>query len=320
MSAAEAFEAFIRGLGLMPRGAVVADGRWHRCPCETNPRKKNGSWKLAADGGRGWAMDFMIHPQPLVWTPERGESPSPHFDAALLRRANAEARQRQVRATQAAREYHCECEPLIGVHPYLEAHGLDASGCYGLRVDRDGWLVVPMFRDRNLMSVQRIAPDGVKRFWPGAPASGASYTIERPQASITVLCEGLATGLAIYNAAPLTRVVVAFNSGNLSKVSVPYAGLLTIAADNDYGTEGRIGSNPGVLAAQEAADAHGGGIAVPVGIHGTDFCDWRMERTAERMERKRLHETRGDVRRAVDAELADIISRAARFRAPRVAP
>lgn len=316
---AESFEAFVRGLGLLPRHAVTASGKWERCPTESHPRKRNGSYKLAADGMIGWALDFAVHSEPLTWRPDK-ESPTPHFDALQLRRANAEARQRQVRATLAAREFHRDCNPLVGGHPYLEAHGLDASGCYGLRVDRDGWLVVPMFKDRNLMSVQRISPEGVKRFWKDAPVSGASYVIERQQASITVLCEGLATGLAIFNAAPLTRVVVAFNSGNLSRVAVPYAGMLTIAADNDWETEARIGSNPGLLAAQEAAGVHGGGVAAPLDIHGTDWCDWRVEMTAERMERKRLHETRGDVRRSVDAELADHIARAARFRAPKAAP
>lgn len=313
------FHDFLLSLGLQPASAPVPDGRWRRCRTNSHPKKKNGSFKLALDGMVGFAQDFATMTSPAVWRPDR-ESPAPHFDAMQLRRANAEARQRQVRATQAAREFHRDCNPLIGGHPYLEAHGLDASGCYGLRVDRDGWLVVPMFKDRNLMSVQRISPEGVKRFWKDAPVSGASYVVERPQASITVLCEGLATGLAIFNAASLTRVVVAFNSGNLSRVSVPYAGMLTIAADNDWETEGRIGSNPGLLAAQEAAGVHGGGIAVPLDIHGTDWCDWRIQKTVERMERKRLHETRGDVRRAVDAELADHIARAAKFRAPKAAP
>lgn len=318
----DSFEAFVRSLGLLPSGPVLPDGKWHRCPTDNHERKKNGSFKLAVDGLIGWAQDFATMPEPAQWRPDR-VSEAPHFDAAALRRAHADARAQQVRAKQAARDYHRECNPLIGGHPYLEAHGLDASGCYGLRVDRDGWLVVPMFKDRNLMSVQRIAPDGVKRFWSGAPASGASYTIERPHASITVLCEGLATGLAIFNAAPLTRVVVAFNSGNLSRVSVPYAGMLTIAADNDWETEGRIGSNPGILAALAAAETHGGGIAappLPLEPGNSDWCDWRAQRTAERMERKRLHETRGGVRRAVDAELADLIARAAKFRAPKAAP
>lgn len=316
MNPTEEFEAFVRSFGLLPRRAVTASGAWERCPTTSHPRKRNGSYKLSVDGKVGFVQDFATMAAPAVWRPDR-ESPAPHFDAAILRRANAEARAKQVRATQAARDFHRECNPLIGGHPYLEAHGLDASGCYGLRVDRDGWLVVPMFKDRNLMSVQRISPEGVKRFWKDAPASGASYLIERPHASLTVLCEGLATGLAIFNAVPICRVIVAFNSGNLSRVSVPYPGMLTIAADNDWETEGRLGSNPGILAAQEATSAHGGGIAAPAGIRGTDWCDYRQERYAEKLEIKRLHQTRADVRRAVDAEIADAMQRAAKFRAPK---
>jgi len=242
-----------------------------------------------------------------------------------------------VRSTQAAREWHRECNPLIGGHPYLEAHGLDASGCFGLRVDRDGWLVVPMFRDRNLMSIQRISPDGVKRFWRDATTSGTSYTIERPQASITALCEGLATGLAIFNAAPLTRVIVAFTASGLSKASFPYSGLAVVAGDNDWKTvcqkhkeEGLEAPfepwaerpvwclcNPGRNAAEKVSADLRCGFAIPASIDGTDWSDFRRERFLERLERKRLHETRGDVRRSVDAELADHIARAAKFRAPK---
>ena len=41
-------------------------------------------------------------------------------------------------------------------------------------------------------------------------------------------------------------------------------GLAVVAADNDQGTEVRIGTNPGIDAAQAAADAAGAGVAVPV--------------------------------------------------------
>lgn len=332
------FEFFVRSLGLLPRYPCSPDGKWHRCTTESHPRKKNGSFKLALDGNVGWAQDFATMPDPVTWRPDR-QSPTPHFDAAALRAASAEARRKQVQATHAAREYHRESDPLIGGHPYLEAHGLDASGCYGFRVDRDGWLVVPMFKDRNLMSIQRISPEGVKRFWKDAPASGASYTIERPHASITVLCEGLATGLAIFNAAPLSRVVVAFTASGLAKVQFPYHGLVTVASDNDHKTicqrhriEGsespfepwveRPGwclCNPGRCAAETVSKALGCAYTAPQGIHGTDWSDYRAERLRTRLESLPYgsRETESSVRRAVDAEIADAMARAAKFRAPK---
>src|SRR5690606_3035190 len=118
-----------------------------------------------------------------------------------------------------------------------ESHGLDMTGCGGLRVDNEGWLVVPAYRGAEFSSVQRIAPDGQKRFWPGAPMKGVSYLIDRPGASVTVLAEGLATGLAIHAACPLVRVVIAFSAQNLVTVAKRrrWQGMVAVAADNDHG-------------------------------------------------------------------------------------
>lgn len=310
------FRAFLLSIGLAP-GAILPDGRWRRCPTESHPRKKNGSYKLAEDGQIGWAQDFAAHAAPVTWRADGEASAAVPFDPAALARAHAEARRKQVMASQAAREFYQQaCTSLRGGHPYLESHGLDMAGCSGLRVDDKGWLVVPALRERNLMTVQRISPDGGKRFWPGAPVKGASYVVERPGASITVLCEGLATGLAIFSAAPLTRILVAFNSGNLKEVSIPRAGMLTIAADNDWKTAERVGTNPGILAAQEAAEAFGVGVAVPpVEMDGSDWCDWRNEEIEARIGRRAYgsRETPLSIRRSVDAEIASAIMRAARL-------
>lgn len=337
MSAAD-FEAFVRSYGLDP-GPIVADGKWRRCRTDSHPRRRNGSYKLAADARIGWCQDFATMGEPATWKAGH-DTPVPTFDPSALRKAAAEARALQVRATQAAREFYLKrCDPLKNSHPYLEAHGLDVAGCYGLRVDRNGWLVVPMFRDRNLMSVQRISPDGLKRFWPGAPTAGASYVIERAHASITVLCEGLATGLAIFNAAPLTRVVVTFTASGLTKhaLTAPYTGMVAVASDNDHRTvcqrhkaDGLQSPfepwaerprwclcNPGRGAAVVAAETLGCAYAEPQGIQGTDWSDYRSERLEARLS-ARSHgsrETDAQIRRSVDAEIADAMARAAKFRA-----
>lgn len=311
------FRAFLLSLGLSP-GTVLPDGRWRRCPTESHPRKKNGAYKLAPDGRIGWGQDHASHTNAVTWRMDgHQEKPMP-FDPAALARAHAEARRKQVMASHAAREFYANtCQPLRDGHPYLESHGLEMAGCSGLKLDRDGWLVVPAYRERNLMTVQRISPDGDKRFWPGAPVKGASYVVERRGASITVLCEGLATGLALFAAAPLTRILVAFNSGNLKQVAIPHAGMLAIAADNDWKTAERVGTNPGLLAAQEAAGAFGVGVVAvpPAEMDGSDWCDWRNEEIAKRTERRVYgsRETPLSIRRAVDAEVASAIMRAARI-------
>lgn len=308
------FAAFLAAAGLMP-GAVVADGRWHRCPTEDKPRKKNGSWKLAADGRVGFCQNHAVHPGPLMWRPER-EEPPPAFDPAALRRSHAEAQQRVREAIRKARAFYGECRPLLGGHPYLESHGLGMEGCHGLKVDRKGWLVVPAMQGRDLMSVQRISPDGEKLFWKDAPMKAAGYAIERPGASLTVVCEGLATGLALFGASPLTRVLVQFSAGNLASAPVPKLGMVVVAADNDHETAERTGTNPGIEAARSAAEAFGCGVAIPELMKGNDWADWRNERIADATACRLRHQTPSSIRRTVDAEVADALMRNARFRSP----
>jgi putative DNA primase/helicase len=307
------FSNFMRGVGLIP-GDVVADARWHRCPTEAHPRKRNGSWKLSYDGRIGWAMNWEFMSDVATWRPEREAFQAPVDQTTIARKRSAD-RRALIRATSEAREFYRCCDALTGGHPYLADHKLDMTGCRNLRVDVAGWLVVPVMMEQNVISVQRISPEGNKKFWPGASVKGGSYVINRPQATVTVLCEGLATGLAIFAAAPLARVIVAFNAGNLSRVQIPRLGLAVIAADNDHATADRLGRNPGIDAATAAADAFGCGIAVPTGITGSDWSDYRIEKYAERVKSlpARSFKTEGAIRREVDAEIALIIQRNARF-------
>lgn len=309
------FPAFLRDLGLQP-GAIVPDGKVRRCRTDDKPRHRNGAYWLAPEGNFGWAQNWAIHQGPVLWRAS-GDVVVPEFDPVAHRRRNQEARRARAKAIQGARDFYASCTPLLGGHEYLTAKGLDMTGCRGLRVDSDGWLVVPMYRRGEIQSVQRIAPDGSKRFWFGAPTSGASYSIERQRATVTVLCEGLATGLAIFAAVPMTRVVVAFNAGNLPRVAseLPRRGLVCVAADNDHRTAERIGTNPGIAYAEEAAALLGCEVAVPENIDGSDWCDLRAERIAARMSRDDVDRPGRAIaiQRAVDSEITRAVMRAARM-------
>lgn len=305
------FASFLQSSGLIP-GEIVADGKWRRCATEAKPRKKNGSYKLAQDGGIGWCQNFEIHGEPLTWRPDADQA-RPAFDRGAFARRKAAERRALMEATRAAQQFYLCCELLRGGHPYLATHELNMAGCFGLKVDRDGWLVIPVMLGASLLSVQRISPEGEKKFWYGASVKGGSYTIERPAASLNVLCEGFATGAAIFAAAPLARVVVAFNAGNLVHVPLP-RGMAVVAADNDHETAARIGRNPGVLAAQQAGEALGCGVAIPTGIDGTDWADYRQEMAAKRLANRAGRQREGDIRRAVDSEIAAAMMRHARLR------
>jgi putative DNA primase/helicase len=307
------FANFCRDAGLIP-GDILADGRWRRCPTEDKPRKRNGSYKLTESGTLGFCQNFAIHAAPLMWKSNgASEAILRQVDQEAIRKRLNDERRKQVKATQAARTFYLQkCKPLIGNHPYLQAHGLDMTGCYGLKVDPTGWLVVPMLNCQNIMSIQRISPDGKKLFWPDAPTKGTIYPIDRQGFSVTVICEGLATGLAIFACVPTCRVLCAFSAGNLANVPIPLRGLATIAADNDSDTEAKIGSNPGVKAATEASSAFGCGVAIPTSEYGTDWCDFRTGRLQYLLtDRPKAREA--DLRRAVDAEINTAIMRTAKF-------
>jgi putative DNA primase/helicase len=309
------FENFCRAAGLMPR-EIVADGRWRRCPTESHPKSRNGAYKLAVDGAFGLAQDWSVHPDPLTWKPEN-PGHAVHIDHTAIARRRAEERRRIAVAIKAAREYFDACRPLHDGHPYLDKKHLDMTGCIGLRVDASGWLIVPMFANGSFVSLQRISTDGEKLFHPGAPTRAANYMIQRRNASLTVLCEGLATGLAIYAATPTASVVVAFNAGNLPRVAEGFEGrrgMFVIAADNDLATEAKTGINPGVRAATEAAEVIGCGIAVPAGINGTDWLDYRNEKIETRRQARMRGVSDISIRRAVDAEISAAMLRNAKFR------
>lgn len=302
------FANFVRDAGLLPR-EIIADNRWRRCPTEAHPRSRNGSYKLLDSGTLGFAQNWEIHSEPLMWKADR-ESFTPVLIDTSKRLADE--RQAMIKATRAAREFYAKCPRLTGEHSYLKSHSLSMVGCFGLRVDSDGWLVVPVMLGKSIISLQRISPDGDKKFWFGASVKGGYYLIDRSTAVLTVICEGLATGLAIYSATPTSRVYVGFNAGNMAKLKIQVTGLAVCAGDNDHETQARIGRNPGADAAMAAANVFGCGFVMPTGIVGTDWCDYRMERVAK-LWSERDNAREGELRRGVDGEIAAAMMRNAVF-------
>ena len=188
-------------------------------------------------------------------------------------------------------------------HPCLK--GKEIEGCERLRIsvktELDGWtlptgvLLVPMLVDKKPVNLQRIREDGQKRYWPKAPASGASLIIGgkyfREETTKTIyVCEGWATAWTVSEATK-SPCMVAFSKDGLlpvaKKVRERFAtSELVIAADNDRWTvvKQREGlpdiPNPGVHYAREAAKAvKGCEVAIPdfhdLSNKPTDFDDLR---------------------------------------------
>jgi phage/plasmid primase-like uncharacterized protein len=270
------FLNFVQANGIIVPDTFAA-GRWIRCRTTNHPRKKNGSIKLSDDGQVGWCQDYAVHTEPLMWLAGEDALAAP-IDRAEISRRQAARRAALVEATLGARAYYANCAPLRDSHPYLSHKGLGVAGCVGLRIDAEGWLVIPMLYNGKVLSIQRISPEGEKKFHAGATTKYAYYAIERSNATLTALVEGFATGLTIFQAIPTCRVIVGFNAGNLPIVAerMERFGMGVVCADNDHETEKRIGRNPGLDAARAAAEVLGVGVAFPT-CEGTDWNDYMME-------------------------------------------
>jgi putative DNA primase/helicase len=251
------FTDFLRMRGLIVRSPAL-DGRIHRVPTVTKPRKKNGAYRWMGDWGWAQCWDTMI--EPAFWRadgPAKGAAarPLPDMKAML-----AQERREAAEAADKARELVTGC--VFDRHPYLERKGFPNER--GL-VHRDGRLVVPMrwFRNVNrLQSVQFIEADGAKRYLPGGAANEAVFIFGAPEAPETWMVEGLADGLAV-RAGVLAmrrpaRVMVCFSAGTMAKVGPQLLGQVYVVADHD-----RPNPQTGARAGEAAAAATGHRWAKP---------------------------------------------------------
>ena len=141
-------------------------------------------------------------------------------------------------------------------HGYLVRKGV---GAYGIRQCRGALLIPARTIDGSLVGVQRIYPNGAKRFVKGTKKTAAMHVVGDWNAPILVV-EGYATASSCFEA---TRhcTVVAFDAGNLMAVGKAirskYPGLrIFFVADDDA-------NGVGVRAATEAALSVDGDVLNP---------------------------------------------------------
>ena len=253
-------------------------GIWRRYKTTDKQGKRNGAVKWMGD--HGFCQNHATMTSVELW--QSGDAAQVRVPTAAELAARElrkqQEREYRLRAIRGAREQWAQARPPRALHPYLERKGLSAVGTNALRVHGDA-LIVPVFWRDRLMSIQSITPDGQKRFWTGAPVKGGAFVLDRPRAAVTAVCEGLATGLAIFQSLRMARVIVAFDAGNLVHAvdQLRPTGSVVICADNDHGTEAKRGTNPGREKAANAAELIGAGVAWPEGIEGTDWADYLAE-------------------------------------------
>ncbi|MFQ3666358.1 MAG: PriCT-2 domain-containing protein [Sphingomonadaceae bacterium] len=162
-------------------------------------------------------------------------------------RAEQEEAERQAGYARVAKESKAllaaaKLEP----HLYLDSKGFraDEFGGRGL-VAPSGELLIPMREQNSIWNVQRISPDGTKKFLHGGRAKGLVHCLGNGPEKW--LCEGYATGLSVFLALKSlyrqATVVVCFSAGNLIHIAEHIKGRRYVVADND---ESKTGENAAI--------------------------------------------------------------------------
>lgn len=187
------------------------------------------------------------------------------FNEAEQKRRKAEADRLalQQRTARQAQDMYRAGE-VTGTHRYITIKQL--SGLHKARIDAGtGALLIPMWVSGvGLVNLQRIYPDGTKRFLKGGRVTGAYSVIgSLNNANRVLVCEGWATGATLAQLHGLP-VVVAFNAGNLMPVCQAqrsrFENLAVVVAGDD---DRQNNVNTGRQKAIEAAEAVGGTLLFP---------------------------------------------------------
>lgn len=259
----------------------AADGDIHRFHVPGDKSgSQNGWYVLYADGIASGAFGSWKAGTTATWC---SREPADPCEAEQVRQRIAEARakreaqqlRQQKDAADKCRRWWRDARRADPAHPYLVAKGVRP---HSLR-QRGDELLIPLYADGELVNLQRIAPDGSKRFVFGARVKGSysplgAFSPDRP----LCICEGWATGATLHEDGGYT-VAAGVNAGNLRSVATtlrrkyPSAQII-IAGDDDRLTDG----NPGRAFANDAAAAAGALVTFPEWPPGapetlTDFND-----------------------------------------------
>jgi putative DNA primase/helicase len=213
------FVEAMRGLGVRPKKLPRGTGKIERFPLEDDrPGELTGWAVLYMDGIPSGAFGNWRTGEKHQWCSKDRSTltQAEQFSVARLlaeseaKRSREQARLQKIAASKAV-ELLATAEPAND-HPYLQTKRV---GAYGARKLADDLLI--SIQDNQITSLQRIGPDGSKRFLPGGRVAGCFHLFGKPD-GLTYLTEGWATGATIH-ALTGRPVVVAFNAGNLLPVA-----------------------------------------------------------------------------------------------------
>ncbi|WAR44288.1 DUF3987 domain-containing protein [Methylomonas rapida] len=292
VNAVESFKTAIQAHGLQPPD-TIQPGKLHRFPGYDKGRGNDAAWCKLFDDLRGGVFGDFSTGLDEHWQAETERTYTAEERAAFKQRIDAERQQRQaeeLRQHEAVAKHAAEL--LAGAlsdptqHPYAIKKAVD----FGPRVKRGAWtqrgwmdvLLIPIYGDDGkIWTLEAINSDGEKDYLKGGRKRGGFHPLGKISGANRVLIgEGLATVAAVH-AVDGAPAVAAMDAGNLSHVAMAIRKLapdaeIVLLADNDIKPDG---SNPGLKAATEAAQAVGGRVAVPeLDGQKCDFWDLWSER------------------------------------------
>jgi len=226
------FISFARSFGIIIDHVPVF-GKWVRLPTEDKPKHRNGAVKWMGD--HAFVQNHATMQDVEVWQEETPSKSHRNDYSAEIERSKARIRDERKTASERALWILDQCHE--STHAYLEGKGFPDKLMPVWERGESRLLVVPMYIDGIVSSVQLIAESGDKKFLSGGQAGGASYVMGQ---GLPIYCEGFATGLSIHRTIGNLRrsVVVTFSDSNLANLAKAGPIGSVCVADNDKSLAG----------------------------------------------------------------------------------
>lgn len=245
---------------------TASGGGFLRFPVNGDRNGKTAGWLKLFPGDEGAIYGDFKSGADFCWRGSREAQESAAERTArrerievARREARAELDRLRAAARAKAQKLWAAAGPVRADFPYVAAKRIRP---FEARQVRDQ-LIVPLFIDGEMTSLQFIAADGTKKFLTDGEVRGGYFMIESEPADTLCVVEGYATGCSVHEATG-HAVAICFNAGNLEpaaralRATRPEAKFV-VCADNDISTKG----NPGMTQARRAAQAVDALLAVP---------------------------------------------------------
>ena len=220
-----------------------------------------GNWRT----GLNKTFCFKKDNKPLT-SAERKELALIYADTKKKRKAEQE--RKYAKARRLSHAGWNKGVPAKPDHPYLVKKLCQGAAKYLRQDAKKGNLLVPLYNQKRLVSLQYINKNGGKFFVKGSELKGSYFVfgdLKKPFDMIMIV-EGISTGFTVYSLADQAPTFCAMNAGNLKAVALSVRkafpdSKIIVAGDNDQRTDGSI--NIGEVKSKEAAQAVDGYYSIP---------------------------------------------------------